>query len=670
MSAFTNSERNAAASCINHEAERAVLAALIRNPDGKDIIRLGIHAGLFTLETTREAFTGITRLIADGIEPDPATLRNVISQATIVELETSLIQHASAANLPVYVKLLKDCEQERRIVAARAALAQAAKEDRDPHELHRLLESLEQAQQQSGHCAAIAPLLRGVTSAQLEQARLTPRCIVENYLYANLALVCAAGGTGKTTMLIYEAVCIAIGRDLWGCKVKNGGKTLFITAEDSEEMFYARLREVMNAMLLTDWERRRALESITVWDVSGELIRLAELDKAGNIQLTGLADQIVHAYRNENLAQIVFDPAISFSPGERVINDGEQAIVTACRRIIRGLDCCVRLVAHTGKANARNGAIDQYASRGGTALPDGCRMVAVLSDAKTSTLTPPDGFELAPGDSGFVMARAKLSYAPPQPNVWIRRTGYSFEFWVEERRSSDEIIASDAAKVEAFISDELALGRTYTARALEESGAIKISRNRLRAALVNLETSGAVVERGLPAGERKGARKTYLHPRRYCAAGLGAIAAENAPTPPEILPIAPIAPIAPPYRESKNGAIDAAVTSPVFLIAPETDGAIAAQWRNSDESTNADALAAPPTEPASNDNGKTDPLLLSPLAARLKQRVEAAGGGGLDEAELKREAGKAGQALYQQTLAKLVKAHGWTRCNGRWITPC
>ena len=439
--------------------------------------------------------------------------------------------------------------------------------------------------EQSAKSAAIPPL-RPFSDGELSGARLHPRCIVEKYLYADLALVAAAGGTGKTTTLIHEAACIATGRDVWGCQVQEPGATLFITAEDSRELFAARLREVMAAMDLSDYERRLVLERVTVWDVSGDMVRLAELDQGGNIRLTELADNIVTAYRDCGLVQVVFDPAISFGPGERLVNDGEQAVVTACRRIVRGLNCCVRLIHHTGKANARNGAIDQYASRGGTALPDGCRMVTILSavgETGHCAANAPDGFDLQPGESGFIMARAKLSYAPPQPNIWIRRRGFGFEYFIEQPRNSGEARALDADKVFGFLTDELHHGTRYTARALEDSGSLKLPRARLRAALAILETGGRLEERELPKDARRGKRKNYLHPTAsYCAAASGAIEPENTRSDGGGYPNAPTIAIAPPYREYKNGAIDAALYPPDSLNAPPVDGAIAAQWRNSD----------------------------------------------------------------------------------------
>lgn len=304
-------------------------------------------------------------------------------------------------------------------------------------------------------------------------------------------------------------------------------------------------------MDLHPYDRQKAMGRFNVWDVSGDVERLAELDQGGNIRLTGLADRIVEAYRDNPPAVVVFDPAISLGPGERLINDGEQAIVTACRRIIRGLGCCVRIVAHTGKANARAGAVDQYASRGGTALPDGCRMVAVLSSVNDGEQgNPPEGFELGPGESGFVLVRAKLSYAPPQPKLWIRRRGYTFEHFTESRQSQRQDPDADAEAVYSFLRDELSEGRKHTGTTLESiiPARLDIPRARVRAALAILTVAGRVRDKDLPREERKGGKKTYLNPAESCG-GVGLEPGATTPSgnPAESTP--------PPYREWRDGGV-------------------------------------------------------------------------------------------------------------------
>lgn len=92
---------------------------------------------------------------------------------------------------------------------------------------------------------------------------------------------------------------------------------------------------------------------------------------------------------------------------------------------------------------------------------------------------------------------------------------------VPERNGPDILpdIADDTDKVVAFLTEELHHGRRYTGRSLEAMAAValKMTRIRLRAALAALEAAGRLEERELPAGERHGARRYYLHPA-YCAA--------------------------------------------------------------------------------------------------------------------------------------------------------
>ena len=579
----------------NLSAERGMLGGLIVRSykDGSDtaiqyINDRKVSADLFTNPTCRDLFIAVNDLWSGGKPAHIATLvQRMADESVKIEFEGTHEEFESDANLDVFVQLLKECRQQRAIVAAQSALAVAAESGRPAHELQALLEALESAKAGLTQSAAIPPPFRRFELAELETARLSPKCIVDKYLYADLALVAAAGGTGKTTTLIYEAVCIALGRDLWGHRIVNQGKTMFITAEDPRDLFAARLREIIAAMNLSEYVLRIALDSICVWDVSANLVRLAELDKSGNIRLTGLADQIVHAYRDAGLVQVIFDPAISFSPGERMVNDGEQSIVTACRRIIRGLGCCVRLVHHTGKVNARNGATDQYASRGGTALPDGSRMVTILASVSNdpdSLRNAPEGFYLEPGDSGFILVRDKLSYAPKPPIIWIRRRGFAFEHFTEQPKLSKTDQASlDADRLVEFLADELLHSRRYTKNNLDAVADAKLgmSRTRVRSALTLLEINWRIEDRDLPDDERHGRRKTYLHPfknsRPYSAAADGGIAPENAPA---AEPIPPSLINPPPYREKENGGLKAVSLSPVSRQSAASNGGITADWRN------------------------------------------------------------------------------------------
>ena len=210
---------------VNHEAERAVLAALMRNPDGKAIIRLGISADLFDHQPAKDAFVAITALIADGVSPDAATLRASLASAALIEVETSLRENASAANLPVYVKLLKDCKRERTLQAARQRLAKAAAAGVPDHELQAILESIRAAAQGE---PKKSPFMSVGEICAMPPAE---NWLVKKYLATDsLTVMFGDPGCGKSFLAIDLACHVATGREWRGCPVK-AGQVLYIAGE-------------------------------------------------------------------------------------------------------------------------------------------------------------------------------------------------------------------------------------------------------------------------------------------------------------------------------------------------------------------------------------------------------------------------------------------------------
>lgn len=273
------------------------------------------------------------------------------------------------------------------------------------------------------------------TPEYIARAALTPKCIVRDYLYADVAQIVGAGGLGKTTTLLYEAIHVALGMPLWGYEIVNPGEVLFISAEDNDERLTARLRDMLAEMLLTEEERRKVWERVTTLDVAGEGRKLLFLSQ-GNVELTAMADKIIERYKGRSLAMIVFDPMTSFGASEQMVNDNENGLLLAARRIARSLNCCVRFIHHVGKENARNMTEDQYSGRGGSAMADGTRMTAVLVpvDLRKSDKKPPAELMEHIGDYSAVLrlTRPKGSYCPPnQPAIWIVRNNYKFHHAAE-----------------------------------------------------------------------------------------------------------------------------------------------------------------------------------------------------------------------------------------------
>ena len=350
-----------------------------------------------------------------------------------------------------------------------------------------------------------------ITQEELDRAHLTPKCIVENYLFADVAVLAAPGGVGKTTLTIYEAIAITLGHDLWGQKIISTGWILIVTAEDQREIFLARLREVMAALDLTKVQRQKVFSAFCVWDVVGQEVKLT-CARDGNLGNTGLADLITDRYREDPPVMVIFDPLVSFGVDEEKVNTNEQALVTAARRIVRGLGCCVRLIHHTGKANARNKTTDQYSSRGGSALSDGARMVTVFQPWEQGDDGTPPPF-IKGGKSILTLTRAKLSYAPPQPLIWIARDGYNFSYALNLPISLEEQDKARVDQVERYLASQTKDERYHTQKTLEESSSqVDMTRAELRRAVNELKLSNRLIDRDLPANLKQGGRKTYLHP--------------------------------------------------------------------------------------------------------------------------------------------------------------
>ena len=349
-------------------------------------------------------------------------------------------------------------------------------------------------------------------------ARLTPRCIVESYLYADVGLIVAPGSTGKTTFNLYEMVHVALGRPLLGLKIYTPGSCVLVTGEDRREYLVGRLREISDALNLTDIERAKVKRLVRIDDRTKDVRRLACIAN-DVVQATGFADEIVKASRDIGPVLVQFDPLISFGVGESRVNDAMQALVEAGRILVAGLDCCVRFTHHTSQNAARDKITDQYAARSGTALPDGCRMVSVLVSADDAELFKATGEHLKGKQSAFALHRPKLSYAPPErAPLHVRRDGYGYELL----RAVAAPSSAERAKVlgeqsTRFLESESREHRHHTRNTLESVKPGGMARDDVRAGLAWLTASGllsdvSVIDPATGKAPKAGSR-TYLVPR-------------------------------------------------------------------------------------------------------------------------------------------------------------
>lgn len=406
---------------------------------------------------------------------------------------------------------------EGEVLVAHSALSAAAAEiGLDATEIERTLRSafsagLAKAAQSSG----IKPgqpadlKLETISDDEWATSRLTPDCIVANLLYAEVALLFAAGGMGKTTLLLHIAIHIILGRRLFDLEVIKPGSFVLVTAEDTRELLIARARRICEALNLSDSEIQLVRNGLLILDVTSGAIKLSKMESDVVRVDYVAADKIIELSRPYQPVAVSFDPAISFGVGEHKVNDAEQGLIEAARTIRSALSCCVLYVHHTGKENARNKTVDQYSGRGGSAFSDGARMVFVLNWADQLEWSKRTGQELMPGQTGLVLSRPKLSFASRQEDILIRREG--FEFIAIECSSASVNKLDCAEAVLALVTSKFGSGGFPTQNVIEEELSSTYGREAVRKVVRSLLANGDVVQRPVSKPGQRGTR-TYLAP--------------------------------------------------------------------------------------------------------------------------------------------------------------
>jgi len=349
-----------------------------------------------------------------------------------------------------------------------------------------------------------------ISEAEWRDARASQPPIVDCWFYEDVGCFIAPGGTGKTTLLLFQVIHIVLGRDLFGHEVLAPGPVVILTAEDSRETLVARLRLMCSQMGLSDQEVRTIREDVIITDVSGKGIKLTAVEKDVVVPSAQL-DRLIVEIGLIHPSLVIIDPLVSFGVGESRVNDAEQGMIDAARRIRNTARCAVIYVHHTGKENARNKTTDQYSGRGGSALADGSRMVHVLQRISPDEWTNATGDILEGEDAGFVFARPKMTWCPPQPDIYLKRHLYTFERYdhIGETAGAQRVneIADD--KVWQFLKAEWLAERRHTQNTLESAKVLP--QKATRQAVQRLLAQGRITKEDAGTGGRGGAHH-FLRP--------------------------------------------------------------------------------------------------------------------------------------------------------------
>ncbi len=198
-----------------------------------------------------------------------------------------------------------------------------------------------------------------------------------------VTMLSAHGGTGKSTIALMLAVCIATGRDLFG-KPTRAGRVLYFSGEDGAALVRYRLHLVCRAMGVAVSELRDRVHILDA--TAGEPTLFHEVPRAAR---TGATTPTYAALANYIEAHQI-DVVILDNASDTF--DGNEIARSLVRGFMRSLlafakpDKAVLLLAHVDKNTARNlaGGTDSYS--GSTAWHNSARSRLYLSRDKDGAL--------------------------------------------------------------------------------------------------------------------------------------------------------------------------------------------------------------------------------------------------------------------------------------------
>lgn len=283
----------------------------------------------------------------------------------------------------------------------------------------------------------------------------------------DIQITTADGGTGKSTLKLYEALCLALGDRFLGFECKSPGKTLFITGEDTAEKLAAMLGAIIRQIGIENDEQKlnTILTSIVIKKDAD--LTLITKDRLGFLTVNQDAlNKVMQAVDDIKPRMIVFDPIASFWGSEAALNDMNKAVAKFMSELVERSQACVEMINHMGKQSSANKDMTQFAGRGGTGLPSHSRVSRVLRVLNDEEFKEMTGEDLPPDQSAMLCNVNKFSDGSPLLNkpFIILRQGYLFTRKdlspAKEREVNQK--SSDISRVFEFIRQAQDESKTVT----------------------------------------------------------------------------------------------------------------------------------------------------------------------------------------------------------------
>jgi hypothetical protein len=232
----------------------------------------------------------------------------------------------------------------------------------------------------------------------------------------------AAGGTGKSSVKIGEALAMSSGRDLYGVEIHDGPLNVWLynledPAEESERRIHATAKWFHIAS--ADVDGRLFVDS----GRDQRCVIATETEYGARIAQP-VYEQLKVQLLERSIDALIIDPFVSSHEVSENDNRAIDAVVKAWGRLADECNCSINLVHHVRKGNGQESNADS--ARGAKALVDAARSVQVFNRMS------PDEASLAgiaEDQRGFYfrVQNDKANLAPPDKAAWYRMNNVSLD---------------------------------------------------------------------------------------------------------------------------------------------------------------------------------------------------------------------------------------------------
>lgn len=250
-----------------------------------------------------------------------------------------------------------------------------------------------------------------------DASKLEPRKWIygKHYLRKFVSVLASAGGVGKTSMIIAEALSIASGKPLLGEAVHERCKVWIVNLEDPMEEMQ---RRVLAAMKFHDI-KREDVEGYLFMDAGRDFqMKFATQTRDGVVPNDALIEYMIKRTTEEDIGLVIIDPWIGAIDINENDNSAMNTATAGVRQVADEAQCSIGVVHHIRKTNGEDATIDSV--RGAGSLIGAARAARVVNkvaeDDAISIGVPPDQAR-----GLFRVDDGKANLAPPASDAVYRR---------------------------------------------------------------------------------------------------------------------------------------------------------------------------------------------------------------------------------------------------------